>query len=101
VIWDVPRTQSAAHDAALCAELGITEADLAVLRARTALPASADEWLTVEEICAELKITRRTFDRWRQLGRGPRCERIGGHGPLRSRRSWVDAWMLGAAEAAR
>ena len=27
--------------------------------------APADEWLTVEEICTELKISRRTFDRWR------------------------------------
>ena len=59
--------------------------------------ATADEWLTVEEICEEFKITRRTFDRWRALGTGPRCERIGGHGPLRSRRSWIDAWATGEA----
>ena len=26
-----------------------------------------DEWLTVDEVCAELKISRRTFDRWRAL----------------------------------
>ena len=31
---------------------------------------SADEWLTVEEICTELKISRRTFDRWRARGTG-------------------------------
>ncbi len=60
-------------------------------RARRPAP-PADEWLTVEEICGELKITRRTFDRWRALGTGPRCERLGGHGPLRSRRSWLDTW---------
>ena len=35
-----------------------------------------DEWLTVEEVCAELKISRRTFDRWRALGKGPRSKRI-------------------------
>lgn len=57
--------------------------------------AADDEWLTVDEICAEFKITRRTFDRWRALGTGPRCERLGGHGPLRSKRSWVDAWATG------
>lgn len=51
-----------------------------------------DPWLTVEEICEELKISRRTFDRWRALRIGPRCERLGGHGPLRTRRSWLDAW---------
>jgi predicted DNA-binding transcriptional regulator AlpA len=65
-------------------------------RAAAAVPA-ADEWLTVEEICAELKISRRTFDRWRALGTGPRCEPLGGHGPLRTRRSWLDAWVAGGA----
>lgn len=52
-----------------------------------------DEWLTVEEICTELKISRRTFDRWRALKKGPRCEPLGGHGPLRSKRSWLDEWL--------
>jgi predicted DNA-binding transcriptional regulator AlpA len=64
---------------------------------RAPLAAVDDEWLTVEEICTELKISRRTFDRWRALGTGPRCEPLGGHGPLRSRRSWLDAWALGGA----
>ena len=75
--------------AELCAELGITPQALAKVRAATARP---DEWLTVEEICAELKVSRRTFDRWRATGTGPKCERLGGHGPLRSRRSWIEAW---------
>ena len=52
----------------------------------------ADEWLTVEEICTELKISRRTFDRWRALKKGPRCEPLGGHGPLRSSGA---GWMSG------
>jgi hypothetical protein len=73
----------------LCAELGIPPQALAGLRAN---PGRPDEWLTVEEICAELKISRRTFDRWRGIGAGPKCERLGGHGPLRSRRSWIEAW---------
>lgn len=73
----------------LCAELGITPQALAGLRAT---PSRPDEWLTVEEICTELKISRRTFDRWRAIGTGPKCERLGGHGPLRSRRSWIEAW---------
>ena len=75
--------------AELCAELGITPQALAQLRAT---PAHPDEWLTVEEICAELKVSRRIFDRWRAVGTGPKCERLGGHGPLRSRRSWIEAW---------
>jgi len=52
-----------------------------------------DEWLTVDEVCAELKISRRTFDRWRALGTGPKSRRLGGHGPLRTRRSWLDQWL--------
>jgi predicted DNA-binding transcriptional regulator AlpA len=75
--------------AELCAELGITPQALARLKARSGEP---DEWLTVEEICTELKISRRTFDRWRATGAGPKCERLGGHGPLRCRRSWLEAW---------
>ena len=54
-----------------------------------------DEWLTVDEVCTELKISRRTFDRWRALGTGPRTEPLGGHGPLRVRRSWLDKWAEG------
>ena len=54
-----------------------------------------DEWLTVDEVCTELKISRRTFDRWRALGTGPRAEPLGGHGPLRIRRSWLDKWADG------
>jgi excisionase family DNA binding protein len=52
-----------------------------------------DEWLTVEEVCTELKISRRTFDRWRALGTGPKAKRIGGSGPVRVRRSWLNAWL--------
>lgn len=52
-----------------------------------------DELLTVEEVCQELKVSRRTFDRWRALGTGPRSTRIGGSGPVRVRRSWLDEWL--------
>ncbi len=54
---------------------------------------AADEWLTVDEVCSELKIGRRTFERWRALGTAPRAKRLAGNGPLRIRRSWLDAWM--------
>ncbi len=36
--------------------------------------AEQDEWLTVDEVCTELKISRRTFDRWRALGTGPKSQ---------------------------
>ena len=62
--------------------------------ARTAPPRPArDEWLTVDEVCTELKIGRRTFERWRALGIAPRASRPTGNGPLRIRRSWLDDWM--------
>jgi excisionase family DNA binding protein len=48
--------------------------------------------LTVEEVCAELKISRRTFYRWRALGTGPRSKRIA-RGGVRVRRSWLDEWL--------
>ena len=44
---------------------------------RTAGNRNGSEWLTVEEVCAELKISPRTFYRWRAQGTGPRSKRIG------------------------
>ena len=55
--------------------------------------AERDEWLTVDEVCTELKISRRTFDRWRALGTGPRCKRLAGNGTVRIRRSWLEQWL--------
>ena len=52
-----------------------------------------DEWLTVEDVCTELKVSRRTFDRWRALGTGPRCKRLAGNGGVRIRRSWLEDWL--------
>jgi len=45
------------------------------------------------QVCTELKISRRTFDRWRALGTGPKATRLGGTGPVRVRRSWLDQWV--------
>src|SRR5260370_7278890 len=59
---------------------------------------TADEWLTVDEVCAELKIGRRTFGRWRALGTAPRAVRLAGNGALRIRRRGLEEWMgAGAA----
>jgi excisionase family DNA binding protein len=55
--------------------------------------AGSDEWLTVDEVCKELKIGRRTFERWRMLGKAPRAVPLAGNGPLRIRRRWLEEWM--------
>ena len=61
-------------------------------RSRAAGNPAGAEWLTVEEVCAELKISPRTFYRWRAQGTGPRSKRIAGGG-VRVRRSWLDEWL--------
>lgn len=50
------------------------------------------EQLTVDELCAELKVARRTFYDWRAKGRAPRCLKLP-NGDLRVRRTDLDAWM--------
>jgi excisionase family DNA binding protein len=55
--------------------------------------AERDEWLTIEEVCTELKISRRTFDRYRALGTGPKVKHLGGNGGIRIRRSWLEEWL--------
>jgi excisionase family DNA binding protein len=59
--------------------------------------AQSDEWLTVDEVCAELRITRRSFERWCRLGKGPRVKRLAGNGPIRIKRVWLNDWLEGDA----
>ena len=59
---------------------------------RGRITASRDEWLTVDEVCDELNIGRRTFERWRTLGIAPRATRPTRNGPLRIKRSWLEEW---------
>ena len=67
--------------------------DIAAARPRRGrITASRDEWLTVDEVCDELNIGRRTFERWRTLGIAPRATRPTRNGPLRIKRSWLEEW---------
>jgi predicted DNA-binding transcriptional regulator AlpA len=51
-----------------------------------------DEYLTLREVCAELKISRSTFYDWRAKSRAPKCVRLP-NGDLRVARRDLDAWL--------
>lgn len=60
----------------------------------TPVSAESRDKLTVDEFCADLGISRRTFFEWRAKGCGPRCIKLP-NGSLRIRgteaRRWLDA----------
>jgi hypothetical protein len=64
----------------------------AASRTRSTARGTGDDWLTVEEVCAELRIGRRTFERWRTHGVAPRATRPTRNGPLKIKRSWLEEW---------
>ena len=49
------------------------------------------DFLTQEEAAAELKVCKRTLDRWRRLGEGPPITRLGRR--ILYRRSSSQAWL--------
>jgi excisionase family DNA binding protein len=56
-------------------------------------PGTADDpLLTIEEVTAELRVSRAAFYRWRQQGAGPAVVRLPGGG-VRVRRSALTAWL--------
>lgn len=79
----------------------------AALRLRGIVMASADQVrgakerdkLTIEEVCADLGISRRTFYEWRAKGKAPRCITLP-NGSLRVRRSEYQRWLAAREEAA-
>ncbi|WP_028648102.1 AlpA family transcriptional regulator [Nocardiopsis sp. CNT312] len=58
----------------------------------TRTTASADTWLTVDDICADLGVARSTFHDWRAKRRAPKCTKLP-NGSLRIRRSDYDHWL--------
>ena len=52
----------------------------------------ADELLTLDEMAAELKISREALYRWRRRGAGPPSIRLPG-GTVRIRRSDLTRWL--------
>ena len=58
-----------------------------------------DGWLTVDDILADLGVKRRTWQRWRELGRAPEAIRLPNN-ELRIRRSVYEAWLAALEERA-
>ena len=58
---------------------------------------SASAYLSVRELAALLRVSRRTLDRYRARGIGPAFEKVAGR--VRYRRSDVDAWLSGGRRA--
>jgi excisionase family DNA binding protein len=52
----------------------------------------ADELLTLDQVAAELKISREALYRWRRRGAGPPAIRLPG-GTVRIRRSALTGWL--------
>ncbi|GAA0445365.1 hypothetical protein Acor_83320 [Acrocarpospora corrugata] len=55
-------------------------------------------WLTVPQILTELDIPRRTWQRWRALGKTPACSRFP-NGTLRVKRCDYETWLDSMAES--
>ena len=55
--------------------------------------------LTIEEVLAELRVARSTFDTWRTLGTAPKCIKLP-NGQLRVSRAELDAWLAAHVETA-
>jgi excisionase family DNA binding protein len=61
----------------------------------------ADEWLTLQEIAADLKVPLATVYQWRSSGDGPEGHRLGRHTRVRRRdyETWLAARRDGAGNA--
>jgi excisionase family DNA binding protein len=55
-------------------------------------PAAPDALLTIEEVIAQLRVSRAAFYRWRRRGTGPAEVRLPGGG-VRIRRSALREWL--------
>jgi hypothetical protein len=66
---------------------------------KPAVSESAEDLLTVAQVLAKLKIPRRTWQRWRELGIGPTCIQLPNR-ELRIRPGVLDAWLRKMEEAA-
>jgi predicted DNA-binding transcriptional regulator AlpA len=68
-------------------------------RSAAAEPRVLADFLTVDELCAELRITRSTFNDWRAKRCAPPCVRLPNR-QLRFRRAELDHWLDARADVA-
>jgi excisionase family DNA binding protein len=61
-------------------------------------PTGSRTRLTVQDLCAELGISRSTFYEWRAKGRAPRCIKLP-NGEIRIRRVDFERWLDNLEEA--
>jgi excisionase family DNA binding protein len=59
----------------------------------------AGAWMTLEEVCEEIGVSRSTLDKWRVKGKGPTWRKLPS-GRLRIRRQDLDAWLDALPEVA-
>jgi predicted site-specific integrase-resolvase len=52
----------------------------------------SQDWLSVQDILDDLGVPRRTWQRWRALGRVPKCKRLP-NGELRIHRADYERWI--------
>lgn len=58
-----------------------------------------NEQLTIAEVCAELKISRRTFYQWKAKGCAPQFRKLPNASPRISRKA-LDDWLESLEDAA-
>jgi excisionase family DNA binding protein len=49
-------------------------------------------WMSLEDACEEIGVSRSTMDKWRSTGRGPAFRKLPS-GKLRIKRVEFDAWL--------
>ena len=79
----------------LCATSQATRTVKTMSSSKTAQPT----WMTVDDVCTEIGISRSTFDKWRAKGVGPAARKLP-NGSLRIARADFDGWLDGLPEAA-
>ena len=58
---------------------------------------ATESWLTVQQVCELLSISKSTFYKWRMMGNAPQAKRLP-NGDLRIRQDWLGHFMSNLPE---